>query len=63
MRSTDGGTTWKPVGEPLPFQLAGDGASLTYSAATQTFFVSHYDCASGAVAADAIVSAGFDDLK
>jgi hypothetical protein len=66
VRSSDGGATWKPIGEPLPFQLVGDGASLTYSAATKTFFVSHYDCSSGAVASDAIVSAGFDyldDLK
>jgi hypothetical protein len=60
VRSTDGGATWQPIGEPLPFQLVGDGATLTYSAAGKTFFVSHYDCASGAVAPDAIISAGFD---
>jgi len=59
-RSTDGGATWKPIGEPLPFQLVGDGATLTYSVATKTFFVSHYDCATGMVAPDAIVSAGYD---
>ena len=60
LRSTDGGATWQPIGQPLPFQLVGDGATVTYSAATKTFFVSHSDCASGAVAPDAIVSAGFD---
>jgi photosystem II stability/assembly factor-like uncharacterized protein len=60
VRSADGGASWQPIGEALPFQLAGDGASLTYSTATKTLFVSHYDCASGAVAPDAIVSAGFD---
>jgi photosystem II stability/assembly factor-like uncharacterized protein len=60
VRSTDSGATWKPIGEALPFQLVGDGATLTYAAATKTFFVSHYDCASGSVAPDAIVSAGFD---
>ncbi len=60
VRSTDGGATWKPIGEALPFQLVGDGATLTYSAATKTFFVSHSDCASGKVSPDAIVSAGFD---
>ncbi len=56
VRSTDGGATWKPVGEALPFQLIGDGATLTYSPAAKTLFVSHYDCSSGTVAADAIVS-------
>ncbi len=60
VRSTDGGATWKPIGQPLPFQLVGDGATLTYVAATKTFFVSHSDCASGSVSPDAIVSAGFD---
>jgi photosystem II stability/assembly factor-like uncharacterized protein len=59
VRSTDGGATWKPIGEALPFQLVGDGAALTYSAATKTFFVSHWDC-SNVVAPDALVSAGFD---
>jgi photosystem II stability/assembly factor-like uncharacterized protein len=61
VRSADGGATWQSIGEALPFQLQGNAASLTYSAATKTFFVSHYDCASGSVAPDAIVSAGFDD--
>jgi hypothetical protein len=60
MRSTDGGATWQPIGQPLPFQLVGDAATLTYVAGAKTFFVSHYDCAGGSVAADAIVSAGFD---
>ncbi len=60
VRSTDGGATWQPIGEPLPFQLIGDGATLTYSAATKTFFVSHSDCAATTVTPDAIVSAGFD---
>jgi photosystem II stability/assembly factor-like uncharacterized protein len=60
VRSADGGATWQPLGEALPFQLVGDGATLTYSAALKTFFVSHSDCASGSVGPDAIVSAGFD---
>jgi hypothetical protein len=59
-RSTDGGATWKPIGEALPFQLVGDGATLTYSVATKTFFVSHSDCAAGKVSPDSIISAGFD---
>ena len=60
VRSADGGASWQPLGEALPFQLVGDGATLAYSAVSKTLFVSHSDCASGSVGPDAIISAGFD---
>jgi len=61
MRSSDGGKSWQPILDPLPFRLAGgDTGSLTYSAATRTFFLSHFDCGASKVLADAVMSAGFD---
>jgi hypothetical protein len=53
--TADGGQSWSPIGEPLPFQPAG----LTYSAATLSFYVWHWDCG-GVVLSDAIQRAGFD---
>lgn len=55
--SADDAETWSPIGEPLPFQPAG----LTYSAATRSFFVWHWDCGN-VVLSDAIQRAGFDYL-
>ncbi len=61
LASSDGGTTWKPIGEPLPFPGGGfDGThGVTYSAQTKTFFVWKWDCGDQ-VPVDAIMSAGFD---
>ena len=60
MRSKDGGTSWQPIGEPLPFKLMGtDQGSLAYSAQSKTFFLSQWDC-NNAVLPNAIMSAGFD---
>ena len=55
--SSDGAESWSPIGEPLPYQPAG----LTYSAATRTFYIWHWDCG-GVVLPDAIQRAGFDYL-
>jgi hypothetical protein len=60
LRSADGGASYKPIGEPLPFKLSGsDFGGVTYSVETKTFFLWHADCGS-AVLPDAIMSAGFD---
>jgi photosystem II stability/assembly factor-like uncharacterized protein len=53
--STDGGATWKPIGDKLPFQAS----SFAYSLPLKTFFISHWDCGN-VVLSDAIMSAGFD---
>jgi hypothetical protein len=58
-RSTDGGKTWTPIGEPLPFSIFGNQLTLTYSAALKTFFLSHWDC-DNLVLPDAVMAAGFD---
>lgn len=55
--SSDGGGSWSPIGEPLPYSPAG----LTYSAQTRSFYVWHWDCG-GVVLPDAIQRAGFDYL-
>lgn len=61
LRSRDGGASWKPIGEPLPFKLApSDFGAVTYSGETKTFFLWHADCGT-TVLPDAIMSAGFDD--
>jgi photosystem II stability/assembly factor-like uncharacterized protein len=60
LRSSDEGKSWKPILDPLPFQLGVLAGSITYSVPTKTFFVSIYDCAKGVVRPDAIMSAGFD---
>jgi photosystem II stability/assembly factor-like uncharacterized protein len=59
--TADGGQTWKPIGDPLPFAGGGfSGASgVTYSAKTKTFFVWHWDCSAN-VLPDAIAAMGFD---
>jgi hypothetical protein len=63
LRSADGGATFQPIGDPLPFALRGsDFGGMTYSATTKTFFVWHSDCGT-AVLPDAIMSAGFDWAK
>lgn len=54
--SADGGMTWTPVGEPLPFKPAG----VTFSASTKTMYVWQWDCGD-IVLPNAIASAGFDD--
>jgi len=60
LRSSDGGASWKPIGEPFPFKLSpSDFGGVTYSADTKTFFVWHEDCGAS-VLPDAIMSAGFD---
>jgi photosystem II stability/assembly factor-like uncharacterized protein len=48
--STDGGSSWSPVGPAMPFSPA----SLTYSLNRQAFFISHWDC-NGVVPPDAIM--------
>ena len=55
MISADGGDTFTPVGEPLPFAPAG----VVYSSVQKRFFVWHWDCGD-VVLSDAIASAGFD---
>jgi hypothetical protein len=55
--SKDGGATWTPIGEPVPYK-----AGLAYSGATKTFFIWHNDCGN-AVLSDAVMSAGFDYTK
>jgi hypothetical protein len=44
--SADGGTTWAPLGDPLPYTGGGyNGASgVTYSAMTKTFFIWRWTC-------------------
>jgi hypothetical protein len=61
VRSSDEGKTWKPIGDPLPYNVFGTGnfTDLTYSAATKTFILYYADCGN-AVLPDAIMSAGFD---
>jgi len=60
LRSGDGGATYKPIGEALPFKLtASDFGGVTYSVQAKTFFLWHADCGT-AVLPDAIMSAGFD---
>ena len=58
VRSSDGGKTWKPILNPLPFQIVGDAGSLTYSSETKTL-LDHFECGKGSVFPDAIMSAGF----
>jgi hypothetical protein len=53
--SADHGASFTPIGETLPFSATG----VTYSVATKTLFVWHWDCGS-VVLPDAIASAGFD---
>ena len=65
-RSTDHGVTFKPIGEPVPFALAiNQSGSLTYSAMTKTFYLSHWTCdaAVTTLAPNAIMSAGYDYTK
>lgn len=65
-RSTDGGTNWVPIGEPLPHKLqANNQGGVTYSAQNKAFFFWKWECGSGPmpVAANAIVTAGFDYTK
>src|SRR5262249_43310055 len=45
LRSSDGGASWKAIGQPLPFKLSGsDFGSFTYSSQTKTFFIWHSNC-------------------
>jgi photosystem II stability/assembly factor-like uncharacterized protein len=58
--TADGGKTWGPIGDPMPFPGGGfDGANgVTYSAMTKTLFVWHWDCGNN-VPANAIASMAF----
>lgn len=56
--SADGGKTFTPILDPLPFKTSG----VAYSVETKTFFIWHWDC-NGVVLSDAIASAGFDYTK
>ncbi len=63
LATADAGKTWQQIGEALPFPGANCKTyGFTYSVATKTFFINHNDC-SGALAADAIWSSGFDYEK
>jgi len=53
--SADRGSTWKPVGEKLPFEASG----VVYSVRKKMLFVWQWDCGD-VVLPDAIASAGFD---
>jgi photosystem II stability/assembly factor-like uncharacterized protein len=60
LRSTDGGASWKPIGQPLPFKPQGsDFGGFIYAAHTKTFFIWHSNCGSS-VLPDAVMSAGFE---
>ena len=56
--SSDGGATFTPIGETLPFKAAG----VTYSVERRTFFIWQWDCGN-IVLPNAIASAGFDYTK
>jgi photosystem II stability/assembly factor-like uncharacterized protein len=59
--SSDGGVSWTPIGEPLPFELAPtDFGGVTYSVQNKTFFLWHSQCAAEVVLENAVMSAGFD---
>jgi hypothetical protein len=62
--SSDKGSSWTPIGEPLPYSGGGyDGArGVAYSARTKTFFIWRWDC-NASVPSDAVMSAGFDYTK
>lgn len=53
--SADQASTWTEVGDELPWKPSG----VTYSVATKSLFVWHWDCGD-VVLDDAILSAGFD---
>jgi hypothetical protein len=60
MRTTDGGASFAPIGEPLPYAHSGSNfGGLTYAAQTKTFYLWHSEC-NPVVLDDAIMSAGFD---
>ena len=56
--SQDHGTTWSPVGRPLPFNAWG----LIYSSSRSSFFIWHWDCGP-VVLSDAIMRLPFDYRK
>jgi hypothetical protein len=59
--SADGGTSWEPIGEPLPFEISpAYSGGLAYSPARKTFFIWHSTCSANAVLEDGIMSAGYD---
>ncbi len=63
LRSADHGGSFTPIGEPLPYSLSiNQSGSVTYSAMTKTFYLSHWEC-STSVAPNAIMSAGYDYTK
>jgi hypothetical protein len=60
LRSTDGGVSFEPVGEALPFTIdGGNNGGVAYSPRMKTLFVWHFDCGTS-VAANAIMKAGYD---
>src|SRR4029078_675095 len=54
--SSDGGMSWQPATESLPF---GDPVGVAYSAQQRAFFVWHFDCGN-TVLPDAIMRHDFD---
>ncbi|HEV8247908.1 MAG TPA: hypothetical protein VGP93_19170 [Polyangiaceae bacterium] len=59
--SSDGGVTFEPFGEPLPYAPSGgEFGGLTYSVVSKTFFLWHSSCGANVVLDNAIMSAGFD---
>lgn len=56
--SDDGGATWEPLGDPLPFTTNG----VTYSAFRNAFYIWQWDC-EDVVLPNAIMRFGFDYRK
>jgi hypothetical protein len=58
--SSDGGKTWVPIGEKLPFPGANCGIySVAYAAQFKKFYLAHNDC-SGTFLADSLYTATFE---
>jgi hypothetical protein len=58
MASTDHGTSWQPLGDPLPFTVNG----VTYSPFHNAFYVWQWDC-KDVVLPNAIMRFGYDYRK
>jgi photosystem II stability/assembly factor-like uncharacterized protein len=60
LATSDGGKTWKAIGNALPFPGANCGTyGVTYSAWLKTFFINHNDC-TGNIISNSVYSSGFD---
>jgi hypothetical protein len=55
VRSTDGGVTWTPVGETLPYTFDGGSGGFTYAVHSKTAFVWNMTCD-----ANGMMRAGYD---